>query len=181
MRQIIILISISLLLTACMQSRYETMEIIGKESQTKQVLIRGMGVMLPDGSIFTSAHVVRDDRLIYETDGVIYRVWERDTIGDRAILSQIPDLKSKIRDIVKNTNIIRVGDPIYTEVTRSGSIVRIAGKVVDPSGVVTGYDTTGRVMILSGIVLTDISLLPGDSGSPIFTHLGELIDVVHVR
>jgi hypothetical protein len=45
----------------------------------------------------------------------------------------------------------------------------MTGKVVDPSGSVTGYDMTGRVVTLSGIVLTDIDLQPGDSGAPIFT------------
>jgi hypothetical protein len=66
-------------------------------------------------------------------------------------------------------------------VSRSGSIVRQVGKVVDPSGSIVGYDTTWRVVTLSGIVLTDLDLLPGDSGAPIFTLDRELVDVVHVR
>ena len=59
--------------------------------------------------------------------------------------------------------------------------MRMTGKVVDPSGSVLGYDMTGRVVTLSGIVLTDLDLQPGDSGAPIFTTEREIVDVVHVR
>ena len=59
--------------------------------------------------------------------------------------------------------------------------MRQVGKVLDLSGSIIGYDTTGRVVTLSGIVLTDLEFLPGDSGAPIYTLDKELIDVVHVR
>ena len=88
MMRISLLISISLLLTACTQSDYQAIEIIGI-NQSQQTVVRGMGVRLRDESILTSAHVVRDDRLSYQVGPLRYRVVERDIIGDRAILSQI--------------------------------------------------------------------------------------------
>jgi hypothetical protein len=188
-------ISVSLLLISCTRGDYETVEIIGKDPTTSEIRIRGMGVRLSDGSILTSDHVVRGG-MRYEVWGMRYDVWERDMIGDRALLirsdigilpllggarggtgSRIPLLVSPIRGETK----IQKWDPIYTEVSRSGSIVKQVGKVVDPSGSVTGYDTTWWVVTLSGIVLTDLDLLPGDSGAPIYTLDRELIDVVHVR
>ncbi len=178
--RISLLISISLLLTACTQSRYETVEIVWKESQNSQIVVRGMWVELSDWSILTSAHVVRDDRLSYQVGSLRYRVVERDIIGDRAILSQIQIIE-KINIQISQFQKVQKWDQVYTEVSRSGSIVRIVGRVVDPSGTVLGYDMVGRVVTLSGIVLTDIDLEPGDSGAPIYTTQWEIVDVVHVR
>ena len=75
-----------LVLVSCTTQSYETVEIIAKESQNGQIIVRGMGVKISDGSILTSAHVVRDDRLVYEISGIRYQVSERDEIGDRAVL-----------------------------------------------------------------------------------------------
>jgi hypothetical protein len=175
-----------LLLVSCTTQGYETIEIIWKESQSNQIVVRGMWVRVSSDQILTSAHVVRDDRLVYEIWGMFtgypsvrYEVSSRDTAGDRATLSQVQDVKIQ----TQNPRLQRVQkwDPIYTEVSRSGSIVRIVGRVVDPSGSILGYDTLWRVVTLSGIVLTDIDLQPGDSGAPIYTTLWDLIDVVHVR
>ena len=193
-----------LLLVSCTSQGYETVEIMWKESQNGQIMVRGMGVRLSDDSILTSAHVVRDDRLIYEISGIRYQVTERDMTGDRAILEKreksgilphlggarggtpnIPLLNSNTIPLLTSPKWggtkVQKWDQVFTEVSRSGSIVRIAGKVVDPVWSVTGYDMTGRVITLSGIVLTDIDLQPWDSGAPIFTTQWEIVDVVHVR
>jgi hypothetical protein len=187
MFRIFIFISASIFLISCTKLDYETIEIIGKDPTTSEVRIRGMGVRFPDGSILTSDHVVRDG-IIYNIWGIGYHLWERDITGDRAILSEVQDLKFSelyLIEHIKNPrrNLIKLQkwDSIYTELSRSGSIVRQVGRVVDPNGSVTWYDTTGRVVVLSGIVLTDFDLLPGDSGAPIFTLDRELVDIVHVR
>ena len=86
MFRISLLISMLLVLVSCTTQSYETVEIIAKESQNGQIIVRGMGVKISDGSILTSAHVVRDDRLVYEISGIRYQVSERDEIGDRAVL-----------------------------------------------------------------------------------------------
>jgi hypothetical protein len=169
-----------LLISSCTTGEYETVEIIGKDPTTSEVRIRGMGVRLPGRAILTSDHVVRGG-MRYEVWGMNYDVVESDVGWDRAILSRIQDRELRIQDVLKSRNQIWKWDPIYTEVSRSGSIVRQVGKVVDPSGSIVGYDTTWRVVTLSGIVLTDLDLLPGDSGAPIFTLDRELVDVVHVR
>lgn len=39
---------------------------------------------------------------------------------------------------------------------------------------------TGKSITLSGIIVTDILLEPGESGAPIYNQKGELVDVVHI-
>jgi hypothetical protein len=179
MLKILLSISITLTLVSCTSHRYETVEIIWKETQTHQIIVRGMGVKLSTDQILTSAHVVRDDAMIYEIGWQIYQVSYRDSWGDRAILSTPSHPQNQIQ--MPQFQRVRLWDPIYTEVSRSGSIVQIAGKVLDPAWSVLGYDPLGRVVSLSGIVLIDGDLQPGDSGAPIYTPEWELIDVVHVR
>ncbi len=174
-----ILISMLLILVSCTSQSHETVEIVWKESQNKQIVVRGMWVRIGDDKILTSAHVVRDDRLIYEAGWVIYQVSDRDMTGDIATLSQTQVAKNQTQ--ILRLSSVQKWDQVFTEVSRSGSIVRMTGKVVDPSGSVLGYDMTGRVVTLSGIVLTDIDLQPGDSGAPIYTVEWDIVDVVHVR
>ncbi len=178
MYKIFIFISL-FLLAACTQNQYETVEIVWK-NQTNATLVRWMWVRGSDGSILTSAHVVRDDNLKYMIEGERYAVVKRDISTDRVILSQRVVSGGYTEDIWQ-LHSIYVGDPIYTEVSRSKKITRLTGKVLNPSGSVLGYDSMGRTTTLSWIVLTDLTLLPGDSGAPIYNRDGELIDVVHVR
>lgn len=198
MPKIFIFLIICIVLTSCMNKQYQGVQIDGKERQNSVVVVKWMGVPISENSILTSAHVVRDDRLVYEVGWVEYKVIERDTVGDRALLKKIrtSDLSTsfgKINNPSPNLPFLNSGkwkqvqigikkwDPIYTEVNRSGSIMRVEGKVLDPSGSILGYDTIGHVETLSWIVLTDIALLPGDSWAPIYTREWELVDVVHVR
>ena len=71
MSRIFAFISLFLLLTSCTVGDYETIEIIGKDLTTSEIRIRGMGVRLPDGSILTSDHVVRDG-IKYEISSIVY-------------------------------------------------------------------------------------------------------------
>ncbi len=179
MYTISLLISMIFFLASCSSSQYTTVEIIWK-NQNNATLVRWMWVRWSDRSILTSAHVVRDDALRYIVEGETYMVVKLDTPRDRAILSQrvvsgwytenIWQLKSPL-----------VWESIYTEVSRSKKIVTLTGKVLSPSGSVMGYDALGRVTYLTWVVLTDLPLLPWDSGAPIFTSSREVIDVVHVQ
>lgn len=139
-----------------------------------------MWVKWTDGSIYTSAHIVRDDTLSYIIGWEKYMVVKRDIWSDRAILSQRVVSGWYTEDIWHLWPIF-VWDSIYTEVIRDKKIAKLAGKVVDPSGSVVWYDAMWRTMTLSWIVLTDLALLPWDSGAPIFSSDRELIDVVHVK
>lgn len=167
------------LLTACTHNLYETVEIVWK-NQTNATLVRWMWVRWSDRSILTSAHVVRDDNLRYMIGGEKYMVVKRDISTDRAVLSQNV-VSGWYTENIWQLKSIYVWDPIYTEVNRSNKITRLTGKVKNPSGSVLGYDSLGRTMTLSWIVLTDLVLLPWDSGAPIFDKDRELIDVVHVK
>lgn len=178
MHKILILISI-FLLTACTHNQYETVEIVWK-NQNNATLVRWMWVRWSDRSILTSAHVVRDDTLNYRVDGEKYIVVKRDISADRAILSQRVVSGWYTENIWQLHNIY-VWDPIYTEVIRAKKMVRLTGKVLNPNGSVIGYDSMGRVTSLSWIILTDLTLIPWDSGAPIYNRDGEIVDVVHVR
>ncbi len=178
MYKIFIFISL-FLLAACTHNQYETVEIVWK-NQTNATLVRWMWVKGSDGSILTSAHVVRDNSLKYMIEGERYAVVKRDISTDRAVLSQRVVSGWYTEDIWQ-LHPIYVWDSVYTEVSRSKKITRLTGKVLNPSGSVLGYDSMGRTTTLSWIVLTDFTLLPGDSGAPIFSKDGELIDVVHVK
>lgn len=178
MHKILILISL-FLLTACTHNQYETVEILWK-NQTNATLVRWMGVKGSDGSILTSAHVVRDDNLSYMIQGERYRVVKRDIWSDRAVLSQRV-VSGWYTESIWQLKSIYVWDPIYTEVNRSKKITRLNGKVLNPIGSIIWYDNLGRTITLSWIVLTDLELLPWDSGAPLFDRDGDLIDVIHVK
>lgn len=186
MKRIIVVIFCLLTIWACSHLEYQTVEIVWK-NQNNTPVVKWMWVRWSDGSILTSAHVVRDGALVYEIDEMPYRVKMRDIIGDRAILSVnytwgvINDGDRIISLFLVNRQSIKKWDSIYTEVIRSGSIIQISGKILDLNASILGYDTLGRITTLSGIVLIDIMLSPWDSGAGIFTLSGELVDVVHVK
>ena len=156
--QKIYIIFILLFVSACSHHQYETVEILWK-NQTNATLVRWMWVKWSDGSILTSFHIVRDDNLNY-----MIRVVSGSYMDD------IWKLKS-----------VYVWDPISTEVNRFKKITQLKWKVVNPSGSALGYDNLGRTTTLSWIVLTDLSLIPWDSGAPVYDRDGELVDVVHVQ
>lgn len=177
--QKIYIIFILLFVSACSHHQYETVEILWK-NQTNATLVRWMWVKWSDGSILTSSHIVRDDNLNYMIWWQKYIVVKRDTITDRAVLSQRVVSGSYMDDIWQLKSVY-VWDPISTEVNRFKKITQLKWKVVNPSGSALGYDNLGRTTTLSWIVLTDLSLIPWDSGAPVYDRDGELVDVVHVQ
>jgi S1-C subfamily serine protease len=74
-----------------------------------------------------------------------------------------------------------VWERVFTEVSRSGSMVTLSGVVTGIGVSVVGYAPHGSVTDLSGIVLTDMILSPWDSGAPIYNSERELIDLVHIK
>lgn len=177
MSKVILLILWAFLIVSCSKISDTTVEIVWKNNST--VVVKWMGVILADLTLLTSAHVVRDDQLVYMVWWEEYIVSKRDTIGDRAILSK------KNTQSQWNLNIfpkkVTPGIPVYAEAIRSGSLMTLTGIVTNPSWSIVAYDSLWRIMTLSGIVLTDIVFSPGDSGAGIYTIEWELIDVVHVK
>ena len=187
MKRLIVVIFCFLIIGACSRLQYQTVEIVWKESQSSAVRVQWMGIRLVSWDIVTSAHIVRDDSFVYQIDNIPYRIRMRDTIGDRAVLSKnytwwiITDGTHIISLFWTNRENIQKWDPVYTEIIRSGSREKIDGKILDVNASLVGYDTLGRITILSGIILTDMALNPWDSGAGIFTLSWELVDVVHVK
>lgn len=178
--QKIIFILITFLLVACTRTPYETVQIIWK-NQTNAIVVKWMWVKWGDRSILTSAHVVRDDTLEYLTEWEIYSVLQRDNLVDRAIL--IPNNLNRDENYMDSWQMRKTstGESIFTEVMRSGSLLTLTGIILNPSRSVIGYDNFWRIATLSWIVLTDLELLPWDSGAPIYDAEREVIDVVHVK
>jgi hypothetical protein len=123
--------------------------------------------------------------------GSTLTILQRDTITDRAIFTISDTDYTKAMSDTVITRILhdmdtsriwlKIWDPVFTYVFRSGSVVRLDGKVLEPNGRTLGYTKRGQIMILSWVVLTDIRVVPGDSGAPVFTSdTNEFIDVVHV-
>lgn len=130
--------------------------------------------------IFTSAHVVPDDRWIYFVSGsaLMYKVHFRDIYTDRAILAS--KNISNILLPVFSGSYMPIWAPVYSLVFRSGSVQRLDGKVVW-TGDILWYTQEGKSFPIKWISLTDIEFLPWESWSPIFDTSWNLIDVVHVR
>ncbi len=186
----VILIS-SLFFTSCSWVIHddESMRVVSiywSKNNTKPIFL-WMWVMR-DLYLLTSAHVVSDERVsysLYEWDSLVQLYHrEKDTLSDRIVMSvgnaslQTPVV---IADLLKDSSRLQNGDDIYTIVSRSGSLLRIDGKILEVHGKTLGYTPSGQTYSLSWIILTDLRVIAGDSGAPIFTTAwGMLIDVVHV-
>lgn len=154
---------------------------------TGDEVMRGMGYQVDDATIVTSAHVVPDDRYTYHIIsggnivGNTLTVQSRLSERDIAILSPIGKISTKKVEEIFVPSSIKSGDTVYIAVARSGAITQLSGKVDDATAQVIAYNQRGEVRVFSGIILPDTPFLPGDSGAPIFTAWGKLIDVVHVE
>lgn len=158
--------------------------ITGSNPEVPWEVIRGVGYRVDDSTIVTSAHVVPDDRLIYQA----LIGWQETTLivtnrfGNRDIAFLSPrwsEWKKDIQDVLVSPD-VKVGDSVYIPVFRSGSLVKLTARVQDARAEVIAYDNRGQTKVFAGIILPDTPFLPGDSGAPIFTMWGKLIDVVHV-
>jgi S1-C subfamily serine protease len=144
-----------------------------------------MGVCIGADTVFTSAHVVRDDRLRYEVWGMRYDVWERDFDVDIAYMKMnneqwtMNNICNSYRAYVWKAQ-LTVWQSIYIPVIRSGSLVTLTGSITSLTGTILAYDSVGRTQTLTGLILTDISLSPWDSGAPILDGQRRVIDVVHI-
>lgn len=134
---------------------------------------------MEDMSILTSAHVVSDDRLHYFIDWNKYIVIKRDTIGDRALLTQ--DAKHSEVSIDIYPKPVETGSQVYVQTIRSWSIITLTGVVILPKTSLSAYDSRGHRITLSWVLITDMDLNAGDSGAGIYTRDWKLIDVVHVK
>jgi S1-C subfamily serine protease len=172
---------------APMATRYQIWRITWSYPSLSGSIVRGIGTILTTWAILTSAHVVSDPRLIYTfslddmTQSVV-RVNTIDILSDVALM--VTDI-SLDRDttgwVVYPFAPTHTGDVITTQVIRSWALITLTGQVVSPSGQILGYTRDGRTETLSGVVITDLRVIPGDSGAPIYDRRGEIVDVVHAR
>lgn len=179
MYRIIFFISILFLLVSCSTEKTQVVEIHGYSDNS--VVVRGMWVEYPDGSILTSAHVVQDSQIEYRIRDTIYTVWVVDVSHDRALLVERTRSEEWKALLFPEFPMSHTWDIIATKIKRGDKIVSLTGSIVSPSGSVIGYDSLWKTRTLTGVVITDIPLLPWDSGAPIYDMRGNLIDLVHVQ
>ena len=178
MFRISLIFILMLLLSSCTKSGVSRdVQIFWKDGEN--IVVQWRGVIMEDTSILTSAHVVSDDRLRYFIDWNNYIVIKRDTIGDRALLTQ--DAKQSEVSIDIYPKLVKTGSQVYIQTVRSWSIVALTGVVILPKTSLSAYDFRGRNITLSWVLITDIDLNTGDSGAGIYTIDWKLIDVVHVK
>lgn len=178
-------IAISLLLISCSAPPYDgsIVEIVGNRSWIS--VVRGMWVCISDGRVLTSAHVVSDDRDTYMIWETPYSISERDIMADRAYLERDaadgynPCLHT--REYIWKTDTQNIGDIVAIPVMRDSTLIYLTGYIITTTGTILAYDTRWQSRVLSGMVLTDVQLLPGDSWSPILDGQGRVIDIVHVE
>lgn len=181
MKKISLFIIVVSIVSSCTSTWYQTIEIIWMDTTNDQISVRGMGVILDNASVITSAHVVRDDQLRYSIQWEVYAIVQREVAGDRALLSQKNNNTDFPWTIGWFPQVVSTWSLIYSQVMRSGKIQTLTGKVISPYDSILGYDSLWRITTLSGIVITDIEYFPWDSGAGIFDSRGKLIDVVHVK
>lgn len=178
---IVSLVSLSTLLFSCSKQWIDkrVVSLYAKDTVGTQI-IRGSGYMSGD-IIFTSAHVVPDDRWTYFASGEAssYRVYARDIDTDRAILNpqHIP-VKYNSSSFLLGGN-LKTWTPVYALVLRSGWTKRIEGKIIWKKDILW-YTKEGKTVPIKWVFLTDMEFLPWESWSPVFDIDGNLIDVVHV-
>ncbi len=79
---------------------------------------------------------------------------------------------------IKQTSGSDTNTPIYALVFRSGSWMRIDGKILSENASYIGYDVTLSGRVFTWALETDIVLLPWESGTPLWTSRGELLGVM---
>lgn len=150
-------------------------------------VITWLGYRYDDQGIVTSAHVVSDDRYRYEMimhdTAYPLSLVSRDRSRDIAYMVQSgwvlwsPDVLMS----ESQRALLHRWDPIMTYVIRDGMMHTLTWHIIDTHGSIIWYSDHGDIITLSGVLLTDLSVLPWESGAPIFSLEWKLIDVVHVR
>ena len=127
------------------------------------------------GVYLTSNHGVSDGKKIYKVANKIVQVLDRDISKDWAVLAESP------KQFSLDFSQAWIGNEVYALVFREGNIVRLNGKVLDPSAQIAGYNSSGMITLIHNVVMTDIPFELGDSGAPIFNQQGDIVDIVHVQ
>ena len=148
------------------------------------VKIRWSGYFYAPDLVVTSAHVVPDDRIVYQ--GISHEkifpltLVSRDISRDVAILSSSKKVGKSSGELFQRGT-LQKDAPIYALVYQSGALLRVDGRITEKDASALAYDQNGKSTILTGVILTDMHFFPWESGSPVFDNQGNLIDVVHVR
>ena len=144
-----------------------------------EVQIQWMWVLYKN-TLITAYHVVRNQNLTYYVDRDSYILRHADTRRDRAFLTKA--------DTPYNWEIEKIfewsrdsSNSITAQVIRNNQVAILTGNILDRSGSILGYNQSGYIVPITGVIITDIWFVSGESGSPIFDSRGQLIDVVHVQ
>ncbi len=144
----------------------------------------GKWVYTDSDTILTVGHVVSKNQKYR-----ISKEWGK-SVNERIIKDIIVSTGSDIARIllekfpqenispIQYSSVSDIDTLIYALVFRSGSWIRIDGKLLSKDTSYIGYDTILSGKVFTGALETDIVLLPWESGTPIWTLLGELLWVM---
>ena len=188
MKPIITIILVSgLICSSCSQRIDDTNIVKIYRKIDTQSELSWVWVRVEDWVYLSSAHVVRNNRYSYliQSWASLFpvRIVAQDNEWDRVLLTTTNNPwtpQRTIDEFLTEKSNIKNGDKVYTYLTRSGSLSRIDGTIIEVNAKTLGYTQLWQTYMLSWIVLTDLEVLPGESGAPIFSSRGGLIDVVHV-
>lgn len=144
--------------------------------------VHGKWVILENGKILTSRHVVKNCG-----SGCSLEIqWQKYPIGS----IDFPDARKDIAYVsfsgssdfstlsLLNGEKISTGQSIVSYLSLSGSWQKVDGKILGIDTPYIAYDNSLSWTLLSGSILTDIILSPGESGTPIWTASWELVGVM---
>lgn len=141
------------------------------------------GIFLGD-VVLTSYHSVANDNEHIFIDWKKYFKIYFDNWTDIALLSE-----NKNSDGAKNfskilekyfTENTSVWDTATVYVWRDGKLINMTGTIIEKNTEKTGMHTNGKLEKIFIKNMTNIVVVPGDSGTPIFDKNNKIIDIVHI-
>ena len=144
--------------------------------------VHGKWVILENGKILTSRHVVKDcaSGCFIESQNQKYPIESiefPDTTKDIAYVYFSGSSDFSSLDLLDSEE-FSPGQSIESYIYSSGSWQKIDGKILSIDIPYVAYDNSLSGTLLSGGIMTDMILSPGESGTPIWTASGELIGVM---
>ncbi len=186
MKRISPIILVFLLLSGC--SSIQTLSEEQIRARTVDIMssqvgwVHGKWVILETGKVLTSRHVVENC-----SSGCFIEIQKQKY---PIVLLDFPDENKDVAyvsfsgylDLEKISPVDQKNLPLWSMLVSyrfsSSSWQRLEGKILWIDTPYIGYDMSLSGVILSGAVVTNIVLSPGESGTPIWTLSGELVGVM---
>jgi S1-C subfamily serine protease len=152
----------------------------------EQETAAGTGIVLTgSGEVLTNNHVIRGATRIRVRDVITGRTYSARVLG-YSVSSDVALLKlqgaSGLRTAaIGNSSAVRLRQPV-TAVGNAGGVggrpTVTAGKITAVNSAITVSDGKGSSQRLTGLIGTDASVQPGDSGGPLLSSSGRVLGIL---